>query len=50
MKKVGIIGYGRFGKVLVNLTVDNVTDTEARQMVGSPATRRLAVAEIRYAF
>ena len=37
-------------KILVNLTIDNVTDTEARQMVGSPATRRLVVAEVRYAF
>ncbi len=44
------ISYDVSEKILVNLTVDNVTDTEARQMVGSPATRRLAVAEIRYAF
>ncbi len=44
------ISYELSKKLMVNLSVDNVTDTEARQMVGSPATRRLAVAEVRYAF
>lgn len=34
----------------INLNVSNVTDVEARQMAGSPATRRLAVAEFRYTF
>ncbi len=37
-------------KIIVNITIDNVTDQEARQMVGAPATRRLVVSEVRYAF
>ncbi len=36
--------------LLFNLNIENVSDVEARQMVQSPAVRRLIVGELRYAF
>ncbi|MBC8345798.1 MAG: TonB-dependent receptor [Candidatus Marinimicrobia bacterium] len=44
------LSYEISDKLMLNVSVDNVADTEARQMVGSPATRRLVVGEVRYAF
>lgn len=44
------LSYEISDKLMVNVSVDNVRDHAARQMVGSPTTQRLVVGEVRYAF
>lgn len=44
------ISYELNSSMSVNVTIDNITDVEARMMAGAPVSRRLAVAEVRYAF